>query len=82
MFYKTVSIPFAEFMSASKLAIVPPHLPLTEGIVGFAALGIVLIVLSMFEDRVNTRVISGGLTLGFAIGLLLLLFKGMSLLGM
>lgn len=79
---KTVSIPFSKFMATSTLGYTTFYdLPLMEGIVGFGMLGVVLLVLSQLEDRVNSKVVNGGLLVGFLIGLLLLLFKSMNLIG-
>lgn len=67
------------------LSIVPPHLPLVEGLIGFSVLGIVLIGLSLLDKwgltSINEGVIIGGLTIGFILGIGFLLFKSIFLLG-
>lgn len=68
------------------LGIKAPHLPLLEGLVGFASLGVVLISLSLLEKwgivSVNEGVITVGLLSGIVIGICLLLFKSIFLLGL
>lgn len=98
IFSKVTTIPFGDFMSQSVSNTTPIlervidflsvgyttfyDLPLLEGIVGFGMLGVVLLVLSQLEDRVNQKVVNGTLLTGFLVGLLLLLFKSMSLVGL
>lgn len=71
---------FHSFMAGT---ITPYSLPLMEGIVGFGALGAVLIILTIAEKkgwiRVDEGVIKFGLMCGFIYGVIRLIFASMKL---
>lgn len=81
MAYKVIS--FHDFMVGTSYYSAPPHLPLMEGIVGFGALGAVLIILAIAEKKgwlhVDEGLIKFGMMCGFIYGVIRLIFASMKL---